>query len=114
MCVYDDAGEVAVYINSSRPGHFPRGGQHAILLEMLQPSLAAGVAILRGVGRAREDPRLLDAASSALGIFRLDGELLHAVPKFAALLRDESKKKDVWADLQSIAKTYAALRQTKQ
>ena len=29
----------------------------------------------------------------------------------AALLRDESKKKDVWADLQSIAKTYAALRQ---
>ena len=32
----------------------------------------------------------------------------------AALLRDESKKKDVWADLQSIAKTYAALRQTKQ
>ncbi len=29
----------------------------------------------------------------------------------AALLRDESKKKDVWQDLQSIAKTYAALKQ---
>ena len=28
----------------------------------------------------------------------------------AALLRDETKKKDVWADLQSIAKTYAAFR----
>lgn len=31
----------------------------------------------------------------------------------AALLRDETKKKDVWADLQSIAKTYAAIRQQK-
>jgi len=29
----------------------------------------------------------------------------------AALLRDETKKKDVWADLQSIAKTYAVIRQ---
>ena len=29
----------------------------------------------------------------------------------AALLRDETKKKDVWADLQSIQHTYAALRQ---
>lgn len=29
----------------------------------------------------------------------------------AALLRDETKKKDVWADLQSIEQTYAALRQ---
>ena len=29
----------------------------------------------------------------------------------AALLRDESKKKDVWADLQSIAKTYETIRQ---
>lgn len=29
----------------------------------------------------------------------------------AALLRDETKKKDVWADLQSIAKTYALLKQ---
>jgi uracil-DNA glycosylase family 4 len=29
----------------------------------------------------------------------------------AALLRDETKKKDVWTDLQSIEKTYAALRQ---
>ena len=28
----------------------------------------------------------------------------------AALLRDESKKKDVWEDLQSIAKTYAAMK----
>lgn len=31
----------------------------------------------------------------------------------AALLRDETKKKDVWTDLQSIAKTYAAIRQQK-
>ena len=30
----------------------------------------------------------------------------------AALLRDESKKKDVWADLQSIAKTYEKIRQS--
>ena len=30
----------------------------------------------------------------------------------AALLRDETKKKDVWADLQSIQQTYAAMRQT--
>lgn len=29
----------------------------------------------------------------------------------AALLRDESKKKDVWADLQSIVKTYEKIRQ---
>ena len=29
----------------------------------------------------------------------------------AALLRDETKKKDVWADLQSIAKTYDSIRQ---
>ena len=29
----------------------------------------------------------------------------------AALLRDESKKKDVWADLQSIAKAYEKIRQ---
>lgn len=29
----------------------------------------------------------------------------------AALLRDETKKKDVWADLQSIARTYAVIRQ---
>ena len=29
----------------------------------------------------------------------------------AALLRDESKKKDVWTDLKSIQQTYAALRQ---
>ena len=28
----------------------------------------------------------------------------------AALLRDETKKKDVWEDLQSIARTYAAMR----
>ena len=28
----------------------------------------------------------------------------------AALLRDETKKKDVWADLQSIARTYAAMK----
>ncbi|MDP3448321.1 MAG: uracil-DNA glycosylase [Eubacteriales bacterium] len=31
----------------------------------------------------------------------------------AALLRDESKKKDAWQDMQSIAKTYAVLRQEK-
>jgi len=30
----------------------------------------------------------------------------------AALLRDETKKKDVWEDLQSIARTYAAMRAT--
>ena len=28
----------------------------------------------------------------------------------AALLRDETKKKDVWADLQSIARTYTAMK----
>ena len=31
----------------------------------------------------------------------------------AALLRDESKKKDVWEDLKSIAATYAAMKTTK-
>ncbi len=31
----------------------------------------------------------------------------------AALLRDESKKKDVWEDLQSIARTYAELKANK-
>jgi DNA polymerase len=30
----------------------------------------------------------------------------------AALLRDETKKKEAWADLQSIAKKYAEIRQT--
>ena len=32
----------------------------------------------------------------------------------AALLRDETKKKDVWEDLKSIAQTYAAMKATNQ
>jgi len=32
----------------------------------------------------------------------------------AALLRDETKKKDAWEDLQSIRKTYAVMRQKQQ
>ncbi len=57
---------------------------------------------------------------SAARITRVRGQWLEKngtlfLPTFhpAALLRDETKKKDVWADLQSIAKTYAALRETQ-
>lgn len=53
--------------------------------EVLQPSLAAGTAIVRAFGEHRSQRRL-DATPSRFGIFRVDGTLVHAGPAFATLL----------------------------
>ncbi|MFN8575147.1 MAG: helix-turn-helix transcriptional regulator [Gemmatimonadaceae bacterium] len=89
MCVYEGAGEeVAVYVSTSRTGGFPPGGHVSAMLQMMQPALAAGVATMRAMARARYDATLLDTVDSPVGLFQADGRLLHAVPQLTAMLND--------------------------
>ena len=92
VALIDGAEQHIIYTADGRQDRFQQGGREALLLQLLQPALQAGSAVLHHVGAKAE---LLDAVHCPIAILDLKGQLLHANESFLGLAGDDSKASPV-------------------